>query len=297
MSTAIRTAAAAVRLALRVWSMYRRAALDRELEVLDVLVVLLELLGDLLELVVGLGHVLGQLGDRGRGADAGHHVLALGVDQVLAEEDLLAGVGVAGEGDAGAGVVAHVAEDHGHDVDGGAEVVGDLLAVAVVVGALAEPGGEDGLDGQVQLLVRVVREVAADRVLDDLLVLGDELLEVVDREVRVLGVLAVLLLGGLEGLVEAVVLDDGAILALGDARRDGQHDPAEHRDEAAVGVPAEALVAALGNEALQGRLVEAQVEDGVHHARHGELGAGADGDEERVLRIAEALARSAARRP
>jgi hypothetical protein len=50
MSTAIRTAAAAVRLADRVWSMYRRPRLDRELEVLDVAVVALELLADALEL-------------------------------------------------------------------------------------------------------------------------------------------------------------------------------------------------------------------------------------------------------
>ena len=35
---------------------------------------------------------------------------------------------------------------------------------------------------------------------------------------------------------------------------------------------------------VQRLLVEAEVEDRVHHARHRELGAGADGDEERVLR-------------
>jgi len=47
------------------------AALDRELDVLDVLVVLLELLGDALELAVDLGHLLFQLGDRPRGRRAG----------------------------------------------------------------------------------------------------------------------------------------------------------------------------------------------------------------------------------
>ncbi len=244
------------------------AALDRELEVLDVAVMLLELLGDLLELGVGLGHVLGQRRDRGRSADARDDVLALGVDQVLAKEDLLAGVGVAGEGDAGARVVAHVAEDHGHDVDGGAEVVGDLLAVAVVVGALAEPGREDGLDGQVQLLVRVVREGAAHLVLDDLLVRGDELLEVGDVEIGVLGILAVGGFGGVERLVEPVVLDFLAVLVLGQARRDVEDDAAEHRDEATVRIPAEALVAGEDDEALEGRFVEPEVKDGVHHARH-----------------------------
>ena len=75
-----------------------------------------------------------------------------------------------------------------HDVDGGAQVVGDLLAVAIVVGALAEPGGEDGLDGEVELLVGVGRELAAGVLANDLLVLDDEVLEVLDREVGVLGV-------------------------------------------------------------------------------------------------------------
>ena len=66
------------------------------------------------ELLVDLGHTsFSQLGDGLGGAHAGDHVLALGVDQELAEELLLAGGGVAGEGNAGAGVIAHVAEDHG----------------------------------------------------------------------------------------------------------------------------------------------------------------------------------------
>ena len=134
-------------------------------------------------------------------------------------------------------------------------------------------------------------ELAADGVLDDLLVDGDELLEIVDVEIGVLGALAVLLLGGVERLVEAVVGDFRAVLALDDVRRDVHDDPAEHGDEAAVRVPAEALIAADGDEALERCLVEAEVEDRVHHARHRELGAGADRDEQRVLRIAEALAR------
>ena len=143
------------------------AALDGELEVLDVAVVLLEPLADPLELGVDRRHVRLHLGDLRRGPDAGHDVLALGVGEVLAEEHLLAGVRVAREGDAGARVVAHVAEDHRHDVDRGAQVVGDLLVVAVVDGALAEPAGEDGLDGQVELLVRIAREVAAGVLADD----------------------------------------------------------------------------------------------------------------------------------
>ena len=253
------------------------AALDRELEVLDVAVVRFELLADLLELVVDRGHVLGHLRDLRRRPDAGHDVLALGVGEVLAEQDSLAGVGVAGEGDARPRIVAHVAEDHRHDVHGGAQVVGDPLALAVVPGALAEPAREDGLDREVELLVRVGRKVAPGVRPDDRLVFLDQGLQVRHVEVGVLRAVAVGLLAGLERLVEAT-------------GRDLEHDPAEHRDEPAIGVPAETLVAGQGDEALERVLVQAEVEDGIHHAGHRELGTRSDAHEQRVLRIAEALA-------
>ena len=109
-----------------------RAVLHRELDVLHLLVVLLELLADVHELLVDLGHLVVELGDRLGRADAGDDVFALGVDQVVAVEDVLAGVRVAGEGDAGARVVAHVAEDHRLDVDGRALQAGDPLDPAVL---------------------------------------------------------------------------------------------------------------------------------------------------------------------
>ena len=180
----------------------------------------------------------------GRGPDAGHDVLALGVGQVLAEEHLLAGVRVAGEGDAGPGVVAHVAEDHRHDVDRRAQVVGDLLVVAVVDGALAEPAGEDGLDGEVELLVRVAREVAAGVLADDRLELVGERPQVGGGQVGVLRG-AVGVLGRVERVVEALALHV-------------HDDPPEHLDEAPVRVPAEPLVAGQGDQAVERLLVEAR---------------------------------------
>ncbi len=63
-----------------------------------------------------------------------------------------------------------------------------------------------------------------------------------------------------------------------------------HLDEPTVGVVGEARVAGLGSEGLDDGVVHAQVEDRVHHARHGGAGAGADRDQQRVGRIAELLA-------
>ncbi len=252
------------------------AALDGELDVAQVLVVRLQRLHDLHQLVVrGLVELL-ELGELHGVADAGDDVLALGVLQVVAVDALVAAGGVAGEGDAGAGVGAEVAEDHRADVDGGAEVAGDALLAAVELGAVAVPGVEDRHYGEVHLLARVLREVAAGLLGDDGLELLHEALEVARVEVDVGGD-ALGPLGLLQRLLEEVAVD-------------AQDGLAEHLDEATVRVPGEPLVARLGGEAGHGLVGEADVQDGVHHARHGELGAGADRDQQRVVGLAELLA-------
>ena len=76
------------------------ALLDRELDVLHVLVVLFEHVLDAEQLVVDRLVPLGHLVDGLRRANAGDDVFALGVDQELAVELVLAGGRIAGEGDA-----------------------------------------------------------------------------------------------------------------------------------------------------------------------------------------------------
>ncbi|GAA3103397.1 hypothetical protein GCM10020254_56480 [Streptomyces goshikiensis] len=251
-------------------------ALDGELDVAEILVVGLQRRHDRHELVVRLLVDLLQIGERDGVADARDHVLALGVLEVVAVDALVAAGRVAGEGDAGAGVGAEVAEDHGADVDRGAQVARDALLAPVELGAVGVPGVEDRLDGEVHLLAGVLRELAAGLLRDDLLEGLDQLLQVGGVEVGVDGDL----LGGL-GLVEGVLEE----LAL-----DVEDGLAEHLDQAAVRVPGEALVTGLGREALDRLVGQADVEDRVHHAGHGELGAGAYGDQQRVVRLAELLA-------
>ena len=68
-----------------------------------------------------------------------------------------------------------------------------------------------------------------------------------------------------------------------------QHHVAEHLDQAAIGVVGKAgIVAALGQR-FDGLIVEAEVEDGVHHAGHGELCAGANGDQQGIFARAQLL--------
>ncbi len=252
------------------------ALLDGELGVAHVLVVALEAGEDREQLVVDPREVLLEGVEVLGVADAGDDVLALGVDQEVAVGLVLAGRGVAREPDAGAGVVVAVAEHHRLHVDRGAEVVADPLANAVGDRPGAVPAREHGLDRAAELLDRVLREGLARLRLHDLLVGRAQRLQRRGVEVgiardpgRPLGVLE-------------RVLEEGAV--------DAEHDPAVHRDEPAVRVVGEALVTGRRGEALHALVVEPEVEDGVHHPGHRELGAGAHADEQRVGGIAEVAA-------
>ena len=66
-----------------------------------------------------------------RRADAGHHILALGVDQIFPVKRILAGGGVAGEGDARGAVLAHIAEHHGLHIDARAPLLGNAMQAAI----------------------------------------------------------------------------------------------------------------------------------------------------------------------
>ena len=252
------------------------AALDGELDVTQVAVVVLQRPHDVHELVVGgLVDPLEVL-QRHRVADAGHHVLALGVLEVVAVGPLLAGARVAGERDAGAGVVADVAEHHRDHVDGRAEVGRDTLLATVEDGAVGVPGVEHRLDRHVQLLPGLLREVAAGLLAHDLLERADQLLQVVGVQVEVV-LDALGLLGVVDGLLERLAVDV-------------QHGLAEHLDQPPVGVPGEPLVAGLLGQALHRLVRQADVEDRVHHARHRELRTGPDADQQRVSRVTELAA-------
>ena len=137
-----------------------RPLLDRELDVLHVAVVLLEPADRREQLRVRLRQQLVHPLDRLGRADSGDDVLALRVLEELAVEPALAGGRVAREADARPGAVALVPEDHLDDVDGGAEVVRDLVGAPVDLRARRVPGVEDGADRLLELGARVLRERA-----------------------------------------------------------------------------------------------------------------------------------------
>ena len=147
------------------------ALLDGELEVLDFPVVFFQDIVHPFQFFKDRGHVRAQFFQGPGGADARHHVFALGVDQIVAVEFIFAGARVPGEAHAGGAIVPHVAEDHGADVYRGAvgQIRGDVELAAVVHGPFAHPGLENALHGQEELGPGVLGKGFAGDALDDIL--------------------------------------------------------------------------------------------------------------------------------
>ncbi len=138
------------------------------------------------------------------------------------------------------------------------------------------PGRKYRPDRAPQLRVRILREILAGLARHRILVLADQLDPVVAGEVGVERV-ALAVLEGIEDVFEMMVLE-------------AEHDVRIHRDEAAIAVIGEAAVAGQFGERFDGLVVEAEIEHGVHHARHRGAAAGADRHQKRIPGIAERLA-------
>jgi hypothetical protein len=224
-----------------------------------------------------VAHLLaGDLGQRLRGAYAGDDILALGVDEEFAIQPLVAGRGVAREGDAGGAIVTHVAEHHRLYIDRRAPGFRYVVHPAVELGAVVHPAVEHRADGAPELIARVLREGVAEFAADQGLVCGHHGLPVVGGEGGV-DVDAELILTIVEDFLEHVVVE-------------AQDHVRIHLDETAIAVEGEATVSGELGEPLHRLVVQAEVEHGVHHPRHRGARPRAHRHQQGVGRVAEALA-------
>ena len=72
---------------------------------------------------------------------------------------------------------------------------------------------------------------------------------------------------------------------------DFHNDVGEHLNKSAVAVPRPTGIVRLCGDRIDDRLVQTEVQNGVHHAGHGSARSRTDGDEKRVLFVAELFTR------
>ena len=241
--------------------------LDGELDVLGLSEMVLEALSDAREVGVDLRITAPKLGDFRWRSDSRDDVLALGVREVLPVQLFRARHLVPGERNPRARVGPHVAEHHHLDVRGGPERMRDLVEGPVVNRPLSVPRSEDGRDGFPQLLFHVRRKFLADLVAVQVLEIRHDRFQLARPQVGVLarrGFLFVAVQGGFE-------LSTVDLL----------HNPPVHRHEPPIRIPSEPFVRHLG-ESLDGRVVQSDVQDRVHHPGHRDFRTRPNGNQQRV---------------
>ena len=122
-------------------------------------------------------------------------------------------------------------------------------------------------------MTRILRELPPRMSGHDRLEHLDELLEVTSRQLDV-GGHALVLLGRVQRRSERTTVHP-------------EHRLAEHLNQPAVGVPRETLITGRIDQAGHRMVVEADVQNGVHHPGHGELRPRAHADQQRVVRITQ----------
>src|SRR5262249_17826811 len=107
------------------------------------------------------------------------------IEQIFAVEFLFSSTGVASKGYTSTTIIAHVSEDHGLHIYRCAQIVWDLVKIAIVDSTLVVPGREDGLNCLMQLLVNIGGKRLARLTLSNLLKLGNDLLETLSGDLSI----------------------------------------------------------------------------------------------------------------
>ena len=236
---------------------------------------LFQQLGNRRELFINLRQLFLKLADWIWSAGAGDDILALRIQEIFAVQLFLTGRRVAGEGDAGTRVRAHVAKDHRLHVNGRAQVVRDSIDAAIVARAPAHPGIENRADCDPQLFIRIV----GNRVLlseNDFFLSRNDAAQLGRFQIRIFAALG-LRFEAIHYALELFV-------------RDTDHNFTEERCEAAVSIEGETQIAGLFGESRYGLFVQAKVQNCVHHARHRKRRARANGNQQWIFVIAEFFA-------
>ena len=261
------------------------AVLNGKLDVLHVAIVAFELFVDAGQLAENLRHerfqrrrigpcgLAGALGDVVRGANAGDHVFALGVDQIFTVKMVVAGCRVAGEGNPGGAGFAQIAKHHRLNINGGAPIVGNSIQPPIGDGPGIGPRAKHRANRPPELVVHILGERFAQLGLHEFFVLGDDVFPVVTGHFGVQGVAGV----GFVFFQEVFEAE----------HFDPQHHIGVHLNEAAIGIIGKARIVAAGGQPFDRYIVETQIKDGVHHAGHRGAPARADRDQQRVGSIAK----------
>ena len=214
-----------------------------------------------------------------RSTDTGNHVFALCINQILTVEKVFTGSSIAAEANTRSRALAHITEYHSLNAYGSTPFVRNSLHLTIQDGAFVHPGVEYGTNGTPQLLVGTSREVFSGLFFHRSLELLHEFLKVFHLKL-VIQLHAFSMFHIFYNSLERVYI----FLV---HRLHTQHHVAIHLHETTVRVPCKACIARLTRQAFHHFVIQAKIQDSVHHARHGSACTRTNGNQQRILHITE----------
>ena len=216
--------------------------------------------GDLLKLIVGLGKFFFHLPNVFGQANPRHHILALGVGQVVPLDLRFAGGAISGHGHAGGAVISHISKNHGDNADRGSQIMGDPGGVPIINGPFPVPAPKDRFRAEPQLIIRIIRERKAGAALKNFFKLIGHFPPVFGQKLGI----------GLHAFFCPDLCDDiFKIIVI------HSHDHAsKHLNESAVRVVNKPGISSQLNHAPNRLVIESDVQNRVHHAGHGKFSPG-----------------------
>ena len=249
------------------------AFFNGKLHILHFAVMVFKASGNGFKFHVRSGHFRFQLENVFGQSNSRHNIFALRVGEVISFNFILTCASVAGHGDTGGAVVAHVAENHRYNADSSTQVMRNSGGVAVVNSPFAIPAFKNRLGCQTELFVRVCRKFMFGMASENFL--------------EFFGNGSPVFAGNLCIAINSCTLS-GCSDHFFKVRIRNVHDHAsKHLNQSAIGIVNKSFIFGKPYHAFCGFIVQTNVQNRIHHARHGKLGARPAGDQKRVFRIAE----------
>ena len=210
-----------------------------------------------------------------RCTDTRYNVFALGVYQELTEDLVFTVYRASCECNAGTGILSGISEYHGLNVYCRSQGCGNVIQLSVQDCSFVVPRTEYRLNRLHQLILRILWELSAQFCFYQFLVSLNDDLQILCLQIHIV-FCAHFLLAAVKNLIEFGL-------------RNFHYDVTEHLNETSVTVVSKTFVSGLGSQALYGIVIQSQVQNRIHHSRHGNRCAGTNGNQKRVLDVSELL--------
>ena len=210
-----------------------------------------------------------------RRTNTGHNVFTLSVNQIFAVINVFTGSRVAGEANAGSAVIAGIAEDHGLNVNGSTPVARNIVQFTIGNCAGSHPGTEYGTDTGPQLIPRILRNNFA-QFLADFFIFFNQFFQIFGRQIGIR-----LVTFRFFHIFQSFFIE---------VQISAQNNVGEHLQETTVRVVSETFAAGSFGQSLNGFVIQTEVQNGIHHTRHGNAGTRTNREQQWVVGIGKFFA-------